>query len=53
LACIIYHLLQTRQPYVDVKRLVYEEKIRQHRLAKLRRQAEELGCQVVEMQEAA
>ena len=53
LACIIYHLLKTRQPYVDVNRAVYEEKIHRYRLAKLRRQAEELGCQVVENQKAA
>lgn len=53
LACVIYHLLKTREPYVDLNRLVYEEKIRKHRLAKLRKQAEELGLQIVEMQKAA
>src|SRR5260370_42519440 len=31
------------EPYLDINRLVYEEKIRRHRLAKLRKQAEELG----------
>jgi transposase len=53
LACIIYHLLKTRKPYLDLNRLVYEEKIRRHRLSKLRRQAEELGFQIVELQKAA
>jgi transposase len=53
LACVIYHLLKTREPYVDINRLVYEEKIRKHRLAKLRKQAEELGLQIVEIQKAA
>lgn len=53
LACVIYHLLQTRQPYVNIDRLLYEEKIRRCRLAKLRKQAEELGLQLVEIQKAA
>lgn len=53
LACVIYHLLKTREPYLDINRLVYEEKIRRHRLAKLRKQAEELGLQLVEIQKAA
>jgi transposase len=53
LACVIYHLLKTREPYLDINRLVYEEKIRKHRLAKLRKQAEELGLQLVELQKAA
>ena len=53
LACVIYHLLKTREPYVDINRLLYEEKIRKHRLAKLRKQAQELGFQIVELQKAA
>jgi transposase len=53
LACIIYHLLKTREPYLDINRLVYEQKIRRHRVSKLRRQAEELGFQILELQKAA
>ena len=53
LACIIYRLLKTREPYRDVNRMVYEQKIRRHRLTKLRAQAEELGFQIVEIQKAA
>ncbi len=53
LACVIYHILKTREPYVDINRLVYEEKIRKHRHAQLRKQAEELGFQLVEVQKAA
>ena len=49
LACIIYHLLKTKQPYVDVNRLLYEEKIRRHRVIRLGKQAEELGFQLVEI----
>lgn len=53
LACIIYHLLKYREPYADTNRLVYEEKIRRHRIKKLRQQAEELGLQVVETEKVA
>lgn len=53
LACVIYHLLKTKEPYLDISCLLYESKIRRHRLAKLRKQAEELGLQLVEIQKAA
>jgi transposase len=33
LACIIYHLLKTREPYRDINRVIYEEKI--HRTSSL------------------
>jgi hypothetical protein len=53
LACIIYHLLKEKKPYLDINRLVYEERIRRHRVSRLRKQAEELGFQVLEIQKAA
>jgi transposase len=53
LACLIYHLLKYQEPYIEVDRLLYEEKIKRHRLARLRKQANELGCEVVEIKEAA
>lgn len=53
LATILYHLLKYKEEYIDVDRLVYEEKFRRYRLSRLRRQAEELGCQIVESKEAA
>jgi transposase len=53
LACLIYHLLKYHEPYIEVDRLLYEERIKRHRLARLRRQAKELGCEVVELKEAA
>ncbi len=53
LACIIYHLLKTREPYVDVNRVIYEEKIRRHRVSKLRKQAEELGFEIIETKQVA
>jgi transposase len=53
LACIIYHLLKHKEPYQDVNRGLYEEKIRRHRISKLRKQAEELGLEVIEIKKAA
>jgi hypothetical protein len=53
LACIVYHLLKTKEPYRDINRLLYEEKIRRHRVKKLRKQAAELGFQIIETQVAA
>lgn len=53
LACIIYHLLKHREPYLDINRLLYEERIRRHRISKLHKQAEELGFQVIEIKRAA
>lgn len=50
LAIIIYHLLKYKEPYIDVDCLVYEEKFRRSRLVRLRKQAEELGFQLVENQ---
>ena len=49
----MYHLLKYKEEYIDVDRLVYEEKFRRVRLARLRKQAEELGYQIVENRDAA
>jgi transposase len=48
LATIIYHLLKYKEDYIDVDQLVYVTKFRAQRLAKLKKQAEELGMQLVE-----
>ena len=53
LATLVYHLLKYKEEYIDVDRLVYEEKFRRVRLARLRKQAEELGYQIVENRDAA
>jgi transposase len=53
LATVVYHLLKYREEYIDVDRAVYEEKFRRYRLSRLRRQAQELGCKLVEVNEAA
>jgi transposase len=53
LATILYHLLKYKEEYIEVDRILYEERFRRYRLSRLRRQAEELGCQIVELKEAA
>lgn len=53
LACLIYHLIQYKEEYIDVDQLVFELKLRQARLNRLRKQAKELGFQLVENQQAS
>jgi transposase len=53
LACLIYHLLKYKEEYIDVDHLVFTEKIRKQRIHRLRKQAEELGMQLTEIQQAA
>jgi hypothetical protein len=53
LACMIYHLLKYKEEYIDVDCLIDQEKIRKSRLARLCKQAEELGCEVVKKAQAA
>jgi transposase len=53
LATIVYHLLKYKEEYIDVDRVVYEEKFRRYRVGRLRRQAEELGFKITEIEQAA
>jgi transposase len=53
LANLIYHLLKYKEEYIDVDHLLLMEKIRKQRIARLRKQAEELGLEVVEKKMAA
>jgi transposase len=53
MACLIYHLLLYREEYIQVDHLVFEEKIREQRIKRLRKQAQELGMQLTEIQQAA
>ena len=53
MACLIYHLLKYKEEYIDVDRLVFAEKIRQQRINRLKKQAEELGMQLTELPKAA
>ncbi len=53
LACLIYHLLKYQEEYIDVDTLIYAEKIQRIRLNKLRKTAQELGFQLLPIQDAA
>jgi transposase len=53
LASLIYHLLKYKEAYIDVDALVYSEKIQRQRLGRLRKNAQELGFQLIPLQEAA
>ena len=53
LAYLIYHLLRYKEDYIDVDHLLLLEKIRKQRIGRLRKQAEELGLEVVEKKMAA
>jgi len=53
LACLIYHLLLYKEEFIDVDHLVFLDKIRKQRLARLRKQAKELGLDLIEKQQAA
>jgi len=53
LACLIYHLLKYREPYIDVDRLLYEERLQRCRVARLKKLATELGFDLVETKQAA
>jgi len=53
LACLIYHMLKYQDAYVPMDENIYEAKAKEQRVRQLRRQAEQLGLQVVEAQQAA
>jgi transposase len=53
LACLIYHLLKYKEQYIEVDQQVFTEKLRKTRISRLRKQAQELGLQVIEQQAAA
>jgi transposase len=53
LACLIYHLLLYQEEFIDVDQLVFLDRIRKQRLARLQKQAEELGMELIQKQQAA
>lgn len=53
LACLIYHLLKYEEEYIEVDRLIYQHKIRKSRIIRLRKQAQELGFEIIPTQQAA
>lgn len=53
LACLIYHLLRYKEEFIDVDQLVFMAKMHKQRVNRLRKQAEELGFQIVAKEAAA
>jgi len=53
LACVVYHLLKYQEDYVPLDITIYELKAADARRRRLRREAEELGFEVVEKQKVA
>ena len=48
LACIVYHLLKYKEPYVEIKSVLYAERIERARLSKLKKQAAAMGYELVQ-----
>lgn len=53
LACIVYHLLKYQDEFVPINEAAYEAKAQAHRLARLRREAKQLGLELVQLDKAA
>jgi transposase len=53
LATLVYHLLKYKEDYIEVDRLLYEVKLQDKRLARLRKQADELGFEMIQKTQAA
>ena len=53
LACVVYHMLKYRDEYRPLDLRAYELQAQTHRLRRLRREAKEMGMQLIEFQKAA
>jgi hypothetical protein len=53
MATLIYHLLKYKEEYIQVDRLLYEVRLYDKRVSRLRRQAEELGFEMVKKNQEA
>ena len=51
IATIVYHLLQTREPFIDLDLLAYEARVYRHKLERIRKQAKTLGYELVQIPE--
>jgi len=48
LACIIYHLLKNKEPYVEIDAVLYAERVDRARLGRLKKQAAAMGYELVQ-----
>jgi transposase len=51
IATVIYHLLKTKEPFIDRDLLAYEARVYRHKLARLKKQAKTLGYELVQASE--
>ena len=45
---MVYHLLKTKEPFVDRDLLAYEARVYRHKLSRLKKQAKTLGYELVQ-----
>ena len=53
IACVVYHMLKYQEEFLPLDVAVYELKAQERRMRSLRKQAEELGYELIERQQAA
>jgi hypothetical protein len=53
LACVIYHLLKYQEEFLPLDVAIYDLKAQEQRTRRLRKQAEEMGFELVARKEAA
>jgi transposase len=53
LACLVYHLLKYKEEHIEVDNVIFLDKIRRQRIARLQKQAEEMGMKLIDIQEVA
>lgn len=47
IATVVYHLLKTKEPFVDRDLLAYEARVYRHKLSRLKKQAKALGYELI------
>ena len=53
LACVIYHMLKYQEDFLPVDITLYEIKAQEHRVRRLKKQAQEMGFELVQKQQVA
>ena len=53
LACVIYHMLKYQEEFLPVDITIYEAKSQEYRMRRLKKQAEEMGFELVQKEEIA
>ncbi len=51
IATVVYHLLKTRDPFIDRDLIAYEARVYRHKLARIKKQAKALGYELVQTSE--